>query len=260
MPRLYSEEEPLRYEEELELLQIELVRLQKHIQEEQLRVLIIFEGRDTAGKGGAIFRFTQYLNPRAMRTVALPKPTEIEKGQWFFQRYIKELPNPGEIVFFDRSWYNRAVVEPVMGFCSQEQYQRFLQQVPLLEKMLIDDGIKLIKFWFSIGIEEQKRRLKERQTNPLKQWKISTIDMLAQQKWHEFTRYKELMFEATHTDYSPWVIIDGNDKEVARLESIKYVLSSMDYARKGETGVSLENNPEVISKYVPLRQRVSSTT
>ncbi|MCS6834254.1 MAG: polyphosphate kinase 2, partial [Flammeovirgaceae bacterium] len=182
------------------------------------------------------------------------------KGQWFFQRYINELPNPGEIVFFDRSWYNRAVVEPVMGFCSQEQYQRFLQQVPLLEKMLIDDGIKLIKFWFSIGIDEQKRRLKERQTNPLKQWKISTIDMLAQQKWHEFTRYKELMFEATHTDYSPWVIIDGNDKEVARLESIKYVLSSMDYAKKGETGVSLENNPEVISKYVPLRQRVSSTT
>jgi polyphosphate kinase 2 len=253
MATLYSEEEILRYEEDLELLQIELVRLQRHIQETQTRLVLIFEGRDTAGKGGAIFRFTQYLNPRAMRTVAMPKPTEVEKGQWFFQRYIKELPNPGEIVFFDRSWYNRAVVEPVMGFCTDEQYSLFLEQVPLLEKMLIDDGIKLIKFWFSIDIEEQKRRLRDRQINPLKQWKISTIDMLAQQKWHEFTRYKELMFEATHRDYSPWVIIKGNDKEIARLESIKYVLSNMEYAQKGETGVSLECNSEIISRYEPLK-------
>jgi polyphosphate kinase len=238
-----------KYASELRKLQIEMVRLQRWVQETHQRVLIIFEGRDTAGKGGTISRFTRFLNPRAMRIVALPKPTEIEKEQWYFQRYLKELPNPGEIVFFDRSWYNRAVVEPVMGFCTEGQYQLFLKQVPHVEQMLIEDGIKLIKLWFSIDIEEQKRRLIERQINPLKQWKISTVDMQAQQKWHEFTRYKELMFEATNTPYSPWVIIKGNEKDEARLESIRYVLSQINFPQRGLTGVSLQPNPDLIQRY-----------
>lgn len=237
------------YASDLRKLQIELVRMQRWVQETNQRVLIIFEGRDTAGKGGAIFRFAHYLNPRAMRIVALPKPTELEKSQWYFQRYLKELPNPGEIVFFDRSWYNRAVVEPVMGFCSEGQYQLFLKQVPNVEQMLIEDGVKLIKFWFSIDIEEQKRRLIERQINPLKQWKISSVDMQAQQKWHEFTRYKELMFEATHTPYSPWVILKGNDKAKARLESMRYVLSQIKFPQRGLTGANLQPDPCIIQQY-----------
>ena len=239
------------YEKELELLQIELVRMQRWVQETNQRILIIFEGRDTAGKGGAISRFTQHLNPRAMRIVALPKPTEVEKGQWYFQRYIKELPNPGEIVFFDRSWYNRAVVEPVMGFCTDDQYKQFLQQTPGFEKMLIDDGIKLIKFWFSIDIEEQKRRLIDRQINPLKQWKISTVDMQAQQKWHDFTFFKEEMFQNTHRKESPWVIIKGNVKETARLEATRYVLSQIDFPERGQTNVSLVPDPQIIRTFDP---------
>ena len=239
------------YEKELELLQVELVRLQRWVQDTNQRILIIFEGRDTAGKGGAIFRFAHHLNPRAMRIVALPKPTEVEKGQWYFQRYIKELPNPGEIVFFDRSWYNRAVVEPVMGFCTDGHYKKFIQQVPEFEKMLVDDGIRLIKFWFSIDIEEQKRRLINRQVNPLKQWKISTVDMQAQQKWHDFTYYKEEMFQHTHRPESPWVIIKGNIKEVARLEAIRYVLSQIKFPDRGKTGVNLHPDSNIIRTFDP---------
>lgn len=238
-----------KYSAELELLQVELVKMQKWVQEEGKRLAVIFEGRDTAGKGGAIRRFTRFLNPRAMRVVALPRPTELEKGQWFFQRYIKHLPNPGEIVFFDRSWYNRGVVEPVMGFCTPEQYQLFLAQAPQLESMIHEDGIILIKFWFSIDIEEQQKRLEDRRINPLKQWKLSTIDMLAQQKWHEFTRYKEVMFEHTHRDYSPWVIIKGNDKKTARLEAIRYLLNQVHYPEKGMSGASLKNNPNILAVY-----------
>lgn len=240
-----------QYEKELELLQTELVRMQRWVQETNERILIIFEGRDTAGKGGAIFRFAHHLNPRAMRVVALPKPTEVEKGQWYFQRYIKELPNPGEIVFFDRSWYNRAVVEPVMGFCTDGHYQQFIKQVPLFEKMLIEDGIRLIKFWFSIDVEEQKRRLINRQVNPLKQWKISTVDMQAQQKWNDFTYYKEEMFQHTHAENSPWVIIKGNVKEVARLEAIRYVLSQVPFPERGKTGVNLVADPNIIRTFDP---------
>lgn len=241
----------LLYEQELEMLQIELVRLQRWVQETQQRILILFEGRDTAGKGGAIFRFTHHLNPRAMRVIALPKPTEVEKGQWYFQRYAVHLPNPGEIVFFDRSWYNRAVVEPVMGFCTKAQYELFLKQVPGFEQMLIDDGIRLIKFWFSIDIAEQKRRLLDRQINPLKQWKISTVDMQAQQRWHEFTVYKESMFLATHNEESPWMVVRGNDKEKARLEAIRYVLSQIDFPDRGRTGVSLKVNHDIVQAFDP---------
>lgn len=239
--------ETKEYYEELEKLQVELVKLQRHVTESGKRIAILFEGRDTAGKGGTIFRFTQFLNPRAMRVVALPKPTDMERGQWYFQRYIKELPNAGEIVFFDRSWYNRAMVEPVMGFCTQSQYEQFMHQVVQLEKLFYDDGIIIFKFWFSINIDEQKNRIEERKTNPLKQWKLSTVDMLAQQKWHDFTHYKEVMFERTSTHYAPWIIINGNVKETARLESIRFLLSKLDYPDKGESGVSFHVNPNIVS-------------
>ncbi len=235
-----------QYRSELRQLQIELIRLQKWIYDEQLRLAIIFEGRDTAGKGGAIYRFTRYLNPRPMRVVALPKPTELEKGQWYFQRYIKELPNPGEIVFFDRSWYNRAVVEPVMGFCSKEDYELFLKQTPIFENMLLEDGIILIKFWFSINIEEQKVRIEDRIKNPLKMWKLSTVDLKAQQMWDEFTEYKNQMFLHTHRPENPWVIVKGNNKQVARMEAMRYVLKQMDYPEKSKAKVSFEPNPEII--------------
>lgn len=238
-----------RYKAEMRELQIELIKLQKYIQDQQLRLAIIFEGRDTAGKGGAIYRFTRYLNPRAMRVVALPKPTEVEKGQWYFQRYIKELPNPGEIVFFDRSWYNRAVVEPVMGFCSREQYELFLKQAPVFEQMLHEDGIILIKFWFSINIIEQKVRIEDRISNPLKMWKLSTVDLKAQQMWDEFTSYKNEMFLHTHREDNPWVIVKGNDKPVARIEAMRYVLARMDYPEKSGAKVSFEVNPEIISVF-----------
>lgn len=232
-------------------LQIELLKLQKWIYDQRLRVVIIFEGRDTAGKGGAIYRFARYLNPRFIRIVALPKPTEIEKGQWYFQRYINELPNPGEMVFFDRSWYNRAVVEPVMGFCTPEQYDLFIKQVPVFENMLLEDGIILIKFWFSIDITEQKVRIEDRMKNPLKRWKLSTVDLKAQQMWDVFTEYKNQMFLKTHKENSPWVIIKGNDKQVARMEAMRYVLSQIDYPEKKKTKISLELKPEIINLFDP---------
>lgn len=241
----------LHHRDEMQLLQIELIKLQKWIQEQQLRLAIIFEGRDTAGKGGAIYRFTRYLNPRAMRVVALPKPTEIEKKQWYFQRYTRELPDPGEIVFFDRSWYNRAVVEPVMGFCTPEQYNLFLKQAPVFEQMLLEDGIILIKFWFSINIIEQKVRIEDRITNPLKMWKLSTVDLQAQQMWDEFTEYKNQMFLHTHREGSPWVIVKGDDKPTARIETMRYVLSQMDYPEKSAASVSFHPNPEIIRLFDP---------
>ena len=216
----------LRYEEELLQLQIELVKLQRDVQMTGRRVAIIFEGRDAAGKGGAIRRFTEHLNPRSMRVVALPKPTEMEKGQWYFQRYVKPLPNPGEIAFFDRSWYNRAVVEPVMNFCTKQQHQTFMQQVPEFEHMLYEDNIEIIKFWFSISKDEQARRFKGRVNNPLKQWKISPVDDKAQENWDLYTMYKEEMFSKTHTSYSPWVIVKANSKMKARLEAIRHVLNT----------------------------------
>ncbi|MEO1942461.1 MAG: polyphosphate kinase 2 [Campylobacterales bacterium] len=241
--------EIVEYEEELQKLQIELIKLQNWVFENRKRVMIIFEGRDAAGKGGAIKRFVEHLNPRKYRVVALPAPTEIEKGQWYFQRYFKHLPNPGEIVFFDRSWYNRAIVEPVFGFCTKEEYQRFLRQVPEIESDLIDDGIILIKFWFSISKETQRKRFEERKRNPLKQWKLSPIDMKAQELWDEITKYKERMFSKTHTTYSPWIIVNSNNKKMARLESIRYVLSQIDYDGKEEAEVSLHPDPDVVYRY-----------
>lgn len=242
-------ERKLRYEAELSKLQSEFVNLQKWIAQEKMRVAVIFEGRDAAGKGGAIKRFKEHLNPRTSRVVALTKPTEVERGQWYFRRYIKVLPNPGEIVFFDRSWYNRAVVEPVMGFCSKEQYNKFMVQVPEFEHLLYEDNLKIIKFWFSISKAEQQKRFNDRQKNPLKQWKFSPVDMKGQELWNDYTHYKEQMFSKTHTNFSPWVIVKTNSKKEARLESMRYVLSQFDYEGKGEANISLLPDPNVIMRY-----------
>jgi len=241
--------EKLKYEDELKKLQIELVKLQKWIYAEKKRVVIVFEGRDAAGKGGNIRRFSEHLNPRSINLVALTKSTEVEKGQWYFQRYIKELSNPGEIVFFDRSWYNRAVVEPVMGFCTDEQYNRFMVQVPEFEHMLYEDGVKIIKFWFSISKEEQKSRFDARLKTPLKRWKFSPVDQKGQELWDKYTFYKEQMFSKTHTAYCPWITVKANNKKVARLETMRYVLSQFDYPGKDKAMTTLLPDPNVIMRY-----------
>ena len=239
----------LHYDSELYKLQAELVNLQQWIAKHKKRVCIIFEGRDASGKGGSIRRMTEHLNPRSMRIVALAKPTEVEKGQWYFRRYIKEMPNPGELVFFDRSWYNRAVVEPVMGFCTKEQYDKFMVQVPGFEHMLYEDGIHVIKFWFSITKDEQLARFNARLDNPLKRWKFSPVDKEGQIRWDDYTYYKEQMFGHTHTIFSPWMIVRTNIKKEARLESIRYILSKFDYEGKGESGTTLLPDPNVVQRY-----------
>ena len=239
----------LAYEKQLRDLQIELVKLQQWVLKENKRVAVIFEGRDAAGKGGAIRRFMEHLSPRSSRLVALNKPTNVEKGQWYFQRYIKELPNPGEIVFFDRSWYNRAVVEPVMGFCSDKEYNDFLVQVPEFEHMLYEDGLIIIKFWLSISKEEQLKRFNARNNNPLKRWKFSPVDKKGQELWDTYTHYKDEMYSKTHTTYCPWMIIKTNHKKTARLEAMRYVLSRFDYDGKKETSTLLTPDPNVVMRY-----------
>ena len=239
----------LAYEKQLRDLQIELVKLQQWVLKEKKRVAVIFEGRDAAGKGGNIRRFMEHLNPRSSRLVALNKPTNVEKGQWYFQRYIKELPNPGEIVFFDRSWYNRAVVEPVMGFCSDKEYNDFLVQVPEFEHMLYEDGLIIIKFWLSISKEEQLKRFNARNNNPLKRWKFSPVDKKGQELWDTYTHYKDEMYSKTHTTYCPWMIIKTNHKKTARLEAMRYVLSRFDYDGKKEAPTLLTPDPNVVTRY-----------
>ena len=239
----------LTYEYELAKLQSELVNLQRWIAKNKMRVIVLFEGRDAAGKGGSIKRFKEHLNPRTSRVVALTKPTEVERGQWYFRRYIKELPNPGEIVFFDRSWYNRAVVEPVMGFCTKEQYQQFMVQVSEFEHLLYEDGVKVIKFWFSISKKEQKKRFDARLENPLKRWKFSPVDEKGQELWDDYTHYKEQMFNRTHTNFCPWIIVKTNNKKVARLESMRYVLSQFEFEDKGKSGIPLMPDPNIILRY-----------
>ena len=233
------------YNKQIIELQSQLVLLQNWIKENNKRVCIIFEGRDAAGKGGAIKRFVEHLNPRNSRVVALSKPTELELGQWYFQRYLAKIPNPGEIVFFDRSWYNRAIVEPVMGFCSNYDYMLFMNQVNDFEKMLIDDGIIIIKLWFSISKEVQKSRFISRLTNPLKTWKFSNVDLEGQKRWDLYSDYKTKMFDKTNTDIAPWKIIGSNNKLSARIESIKYVLSSFDLKNKNAT---LKQNKITVKK------------
>jgi len=220
------------YEREKFVLQTELLKLQAWVKETRQRLIILFEGRDAAGKGGTIKRFMEHLNPRGARVVALEKPSEIERGQWYFQRYVQHLPTAGEIVLFDRSWYNRAGVERVMGFCTPAEYNEFLRQAPEFERKLVRSGIHLIKFWFSVSREEQRRRFKERQVHPLKQWKLSPIDMASLDKWDEYTRAKEAMFFHTDTADSPWTVVKSDDKKRARLNAMRYVLHSLPYTGK----------------------------
>lgn len=218
------------YEPELLRLQRELVKLQRHVRMKGLKVCVIFEGRDAAGKGGAIKRILQRTNPRTVRVVALAKPTERERSQWYFQRYVAHLPASGEIVLFDRSWYNRAGVEKVMDFCTQEEYQQFLASCPDFERMLIDSGIILIKFWFSVSDVEQERRFKDRIAHPVKRWKLSEMDLESRARWIDYSKAKDAMFDHTDTADSPWWVIDGDDKRRARLNCIQHLLGSIPYA------------------------------
>lgn len=220
------------YEREKFRLQVELLKLQAWVKESGQRVVILFEGRDAAGKGGAIKRFMEHLNPRGARVVALEKPSEVERGQWYFQRFVSHLPTRGEIVLFDRSWYNRAGVERVMGFCSDAEYQEFVHQVPDFERHLVRSGVHLIKFWFSVSRKEQRRRFKEREAHPLKQWKLSPIDLASLDKWEDYTRAKEAMFFETDTADSPWTVIKSDCKKRARLNAMRYVLQKLPYANK----------------------------
>ena len=213
-------------------LQVELLKLQAWVKETKSRVIILFEGRDAAGKGGAIKRFMEHLNPRGASVVALQKPTDEEKGQWYFQRYVKHLPSHGEIVMLDRSWYNRAGVERVMGFCTDEEYNEFMRQVPEFERNLVRSGITLIKFWFSVSQDEQRRRFKERETHPLKQWKLSPVDMASLNKWEQYSLAKEKMFFHTDTSDAPWTVIKSHCKKRARLNAMRYVLLRIPYTNK----------------------------
>ncbi|MDD9978123.1 MAG: polyphosphate kinase 2 [Boseongicola sp.] len=222
------------YEDEIAALQLELVKLQADVKETGKRLVVIFEGRDAAGKGGTIKRFRENLNPRVARVVALSKPTERESGELYFQRYVRQLPTHGEIVLFDRSWYNRGVVEHVFGFCNPDQRQHFFNQVPDFEEMLVDDGIILKKLWLNVGRAEQLRRFMKREKDPLKQWKLSWIDVEGLKKWDEYSSAISETFERSHTDHAPWTIIRSDDKKRARLAAIRSVLSDIDYAGKGK--------------------------
>ena len=220
------------YERQKYILQVEFLKLQAWVKETGQRVVILFEGRDAAGKGGTIKRFMEHLNPRGARVVALEKPSDVERGQWYFQRYVEHLPTRGEIVMFDRSWYNRAGVERVMGFCTDEEYLEFMRQAPEFERNLVRSGIILIKFWFSVTCKEQRRRFKERKSHPLKQWKLSPVDLASLDKWDEYTRAKEAMFFYTDTADAPWTVIKSDCKKRARLNAMRYVLHKVPYASK----------------------------
>ncbi|WP_415892771.1 polyphosphate kinase 2 [Neptuniibacter sp. QD29_5] len=234
------------YEKRKKELQIELLKMQNWVRETGQRVVILFEGRDAAGKGGTIKRIMEHLNPRGARVVALEKPTEQEKGQWYFQRYINHLPTAGEIVLFDRSWYNRAGVEKVMNFCSPSEYLEFMRQTPDLERMLARSGIKLFKFWFSVSRDEQFRRFQARRVDPLKQWKLSPIDLASLDKWDSYTEAKESMFFYTDTADAPWTVIKSDDKKRARLNAMRHLLSRMPYPNKSEE-IDLQPDPQIVS-------------
>ncbi|MDP2407867.1 polyphosphate kinase 2 [Hydrogenophaga sp.] len=225
------------YESQKYLLQVELLKLQAWAKETGQRIVILFEGRDAAGKGGTIKRMMEHLNPRGARVVALEKPSEVERGQWYFQRYVQHLPTAGEIVLFDRSWYNRAGVERVMGFCSTDEYEEFMRQAPQFERHLVRSGVHLIKFWFSVSREEQRRRFKERKAHPLKQWKLSPIDMASLDKWNDYTKAKESMFFETDTADAPWTVIKSDCKKRARLNAMRYVLQKLPYTNKDTANI-----------------------
>lgn len=233
------------YESRLETLQIELTKLQSDMLSNGKRLALVFEGRDAAGKGGAIKRYTAYLNPRNTRVVALPKPSDVEAGQWYFQRYAAHLPSAGESVLFDRSWYNRAGVEPVMGFCTPEQNRKFLRETPDFERMLTDDGIVLIKFWLNIGRAMQLKRFHDRRHSLLKQWKLSPIDLKSLDKWEDYSAARDEMLALTHTEFAPWTVVRANDKRRSRLSVIGSVLKRMDYAGKDEK-LANDLDPEIV--------------
>ncbi|MEZ4523178.1 MAG: polyphosphate kinase 2 [Thermomicrobiales bacterium] len=233
------------YDETLYALQIELLKLQRWVKAENQRVVIVFEGRDAAGKGGTIKRFRKHLNPRGARVVALEKPTEAERSQWYFQRYISQLPTGGEIVFFDRSWYNRAGVERVMGFCTPEEYLEFMRQAPELERSLVDSGTHLFKLWFAVGRDEQRARIEARRDDPLKQWKLSSLDDVAMSKWDEYTEARRLMFYYTDTAHAPWTVVLSSDKRRARIGAIQRVLHQIDYSGK-DPSVAVAPDPLIV--------------
>lgn len=226
-----------KYEKKLEKLQIELVKLQAWVRGSGERIIMVFEGRDAAGKGGTIKRFTQYMNPRHARVVALSKPSDVERGQWYFQRYVAHMPTDGEIVMFDRSWYNRAGVERVMGFCSEDDVERFFMEAPGFEGLMERDGIHVFKFWLTVSREEQLKRFYARKTNPLKSWKLSPMDHAAVGKWNDYTKAIADLFRNTDTPHAPWTVVDSNDQKRARLEAIKVVLNAFDYDGKDEGNI-----------------------
>lgn len=253
-PYLHNYDDDL-YKEELYALQVELLKMQRYVKESGLKIAVIFEGRDAAGKGSTIARFTQNINPRGARIVALPKPTDAQLGQWYFQRYVAQLPSPGEIVFFDRSWYNRAVVEPVMGFCRPEQTQLFLSEVPSFERSLVDHGIHLTKFWLDVSRDEQKRRFKQRRVDPVRRWKLSPVDIASLDRWDDYTAAIEEMFRKTESPVAPWTIIRSDDKRRARLNAIRVFLHSIEYDEKDEEqigpvdGLIVKSVPEYLRGY-----------
>ena len=253
-PYLHNYDDAL-YKEELYALQVELLKMQRYVKDAGLKIAVIFEGRDAAGKGSTISRFTQNINPRGARVVALPKPTDAQAGQWYFQRYVAQLPSPGEVVFFDRSWYNRAVVEPVMGFCRPEQTQLFLNEVPAFERSLVEHGTHLTKFWLDVSRDEQKRRFKQRRVDPVRRWKLSPVDIASLDRWDDYTAAIEEMFRKTESPVAPWTIIRSDDKRRARLNAIRVFLHSIEYAEKDEEqigpvdGLIVKSVPEYLRGY-----------
>ncbi len=247
------------YRAQMYPLQVELQKLQRWVQDKGIRVCVLFEGRDAAGKGGAIKRVIENLNPRSYRVVALGKPTLEEQGQWYFQRYIRHLPNRGEIVLFDRSWYNRAGVERVMGFCTEAQTKDFLQTTPALENMLINSGVHLVKLWFAVSKKEQRKRFHQRETDPLKQWKLSPIDIEAQRRWSDYSHARDAMFQHTSTPQSPWIRIRSDDKKRARINAIRYLLCLFDYTDRDPSVLQLDrrivSSPKITSTSLPARLR-----
>ena len=231
------------YEHELYRLQAELVKMQNWTRASGARIVVVFEGRDAAGKGGTISRITQYLNPRFARIAALDKPNDREKGQWYFQRYVAQLPTAGEIVLFDRSWYNRAGVEHVMGFCTKEEYARFMHQAPIFERMLLEDGILLRKYWFSVSDEEQQRRFRERLDDPMRRWKLSPMDLESITRWESYSRAKDDMFTMTDIPEAPWYVVESDDKRRARINMIAHLLSTVPYHDVPEPGLTLPHRP-----------------
>ncbi|MEA3384082.1 MAG: polyphosphate kinase 2 [Campylobacterota bacterium] len=245
--QIWVRKETLDYEKELTKLQIELLKFQNHVKEQRLKVLMIFEGRDAAGKGGTIKRITEHLNPRGARVVALEKPSDTERTQWYFQRYTEYLPSAGEIVLFDRSWYNRGGVEPVMGFCTPEEHHEFLREVPQFEDMLVKSGITILKFYFSVSKDEQNKRFQGRETDPLKQYKLSPVDKASQMLWDKYTIAKFSMLMASNTDTSPWTIVRSDNKKQARLNCIRHILNRVDYPNQLSKKETVEDSEIIVN-------------